>query len=120
MEKDSIYAYPDKDASPVDILYSPRSLEYFVNLPYKVVLEVDPNEGGYVVIFPELRGCLSIAETLREAFINAVDAKREWFRAMLEENLDIPAPITYKTEEQLNEFQNRVRMYREGLLEEEE
>lgn len=85
-----------------------QDLDYFVNLPYKLVFEVDPYEGGYVISFPELRGCLSCAETIEDACKMAVDAKRTWFGAAAEEGIDIPAPVTFKTEKEIQEFKKRL------------
>ena len=45
----------------------------------------DPDEGGYVVSFPSLPGCLTCADSLSRALENAEDAKRAWFEAALED-----------------------------------
>ncbi len=52
----------------------------------------DTEEGGFVVSFPDLKGCLTSGETVEEAVANAADAKREWIAAALEEGIDIPLP----------------------------
>ena len=50
-----------------------RTLEEYMKLPYR--MEVVPDgEGGYVVSFPELRGCLTSGETVEAAVANAEDA----------------------------------------------
>ena len=38
----------------------------------------------------------------------AVDAKRTWFGAAAEEGIDIPAPVTFKTEKKIQEFKKRL------------
>ena len=48
---------------------------------YKMQIIPDEDEGGYVVYFPELPGCISSAETIEEAIKNALDAQKEWFAA---------------------------------------
>lgn len=63
-----------------------------MSLPYRMDFIPDPDEGGYVVVFPELKGCFGSGKTYDEAIRNAMDAKREWFTAVLEEHLDIPLP----------------------------
>ena len=45
----------------------------------------DTEEGGYVVSFPDLPGCLAQGDTIEEAICNAEDAKREWFVAVLQQ-----------------------------------
>ena len=47
----------------------------------------DPYEGGYVVSFPDLPGCITCRETLQSALDNAQDAKRAWIEATLEERM---------------------------------
>ena len=48
-------------------------------------LTPDPDEGGYVVSFADLPGCLSTGETLDEAVTNAEDAKKAWLIAAIEQ-----------------------------------
>lgn len=64
----------------------------YLSLSYKMEIERDPDEGGYVVSFPDLPGCLTCAETLETAISAAEDAKREWMVAALEEGIEIPMP----------------------------
>ena len=47
----------------------------------------DPDEGGFVVSFPDLPGCITCGETLEAAVANAADAKRAWLQAALEDGL---------------------------------
>lgn len=68
-----------------------RTLEEYMKLPYR--MEVVPDaEGGYVVSFPELKGCLTSGETVEAAVANAEDAKREWLVAAMEDDYPIPEP----------------------------
>lgn len=55
-------------------------------------LTPDPEEGGYAVSFPDLPGCLTVADTIEEAVRNAEDAKRAWLEAALEEGMEINEP----------------------------
>lgn len=52
----------------------------------------DPAEGGFVVSFPDLRGCITCAATAETAIEAATDAKRAWFEAAIEDGYDIPEP----------------------------
>ena len=69
-----------------------KKIDEYMRLPYRMELIPDPDEGGYVVSFPDHPGCLSSGETSEEAIKNAEDAKQEWLLAAMEENIDIPEP----------------------------
>lgn len=65
-----------------------------MQLPYHLEIVEDQQEGGFVAYYPELRGCITIGDTLNEAKENALDAKREWILAALEEGCEIPLPAS--------------------------
>lgn len=69
-----------------------KRLIYYMSLPYKMEIIPDPVEGGFVASYPELPGCLTIGETMESVIANAIDAKREWIGAALEDGYDIPEP----------------------------
>ena len=71
-----------------------KTFEEYLSLPYKMEIVPDNDEGGYVVSFPELQGCLTCGESLQEAIENANDAKREWLKAAIESNVEIPEPLS--------------------------
>lgn len=52
----------------------------------------DKDEGGYVVSYPDLPGCITCGETVESAAANALDAKKAWIEAALEEGLEIHEP----------------------------
>lgn len=64
----------------------------YMKLPYRMEVVPDTEEGGFVVLFPELPGCISSGETLEAAARNAEDAKRGWLEAALEEGIQIQMP----------------------------
>ena len=43
-----------------------RTIEEYMKLPYRIELIPDPDEGGFVVTFPDLPGCLSVGETIED------------------------------------------------------
>lgn len=49
----------------------------------------DPDEGGYVVSYPDMPGCITCGETIESTIANAMDAKKAWIEAALEEGIDI-------------------------------
>lgn len=63
-----------------------------MKISYRMEITKDPDEGGYVVSFPDLPGCISEGETVDEAIRNASDAKGEWMKAALEDGYAIPQP----------------------------
>lgn len=71
-----------------------KAIEYYLGLPYKMEIVPDIEEGGFAVSFPDLPGCITYAETMESAIVNAQDAKRTWLEAELEEGRKIPEPDT--------------------------
>ena len=69
-----------------------KTVEYYMNLPYKMEIIPDLEEGGYVAAFPDLPGCLTCADTINELLENAIDAKRAWLEAEMEMGMEIPEP----------------------------
>ena len=69
-----------------------KTLNEYLALPYRMEIVEDRAEGGYVVSFPELPGCITCGETVESAVANAEDAKREWIAAALEEGTEIHEP----------------------------
>ena len=43
---------------------------------YTIILEPDPDEGGYTLTVPALPGCVTQGETIEEAIVMAKDAIR--------------------------------------------
>lgn len=67
-------------------------IEDYLAAPYKMEITPDADEGGYVVSYPDLPGCITCADTLEEAAAAAEDAKREWIAAAIEDGIDVPLP----------------------------
>jgi antitoxin HicB len=66
-----------------------------MQLPYRVILTHDRDEGGnegWVAEVAELRGCLSQGATLEEAAARVRDAMRGWISVGLEDGRPIPEP----------------------------
>ena len=70
-----------------------KRLEKYMSLNYRMELIEDPHEGGYVISYPDLLGCLSCGETIEEAIENGKDAKEAWLTAAIEDGIDIPEPV---------------------------
>ena len=69
-----------------------KTVDYYMNLPYKMEVVADVDEGGYVVSFPDLPGCLTCGNTFEEAVKYAEDAKRSWLEAAVEDGIEIKEP----------------------------
>ena len=69
-----------------------KTLEYYMSLPYRLEIIPDADEGGYAARYPDLPGCLTFAESINDIISKAVDAKKEWLSAALENGMDIPEP----------------------------
>ena len=69
-----------------------KSLEYYMTLPYRVAYVEDKDEGGFVFYCPELKGCITCADSVEQGARLLEDAKRSWLEACLESNTPIPEP----------------------------
>lgn len=66
-----------------------KTIDYYMGLRYRMILEPDTEDGGWAVSFPDLPGCLTCGDTLDDALHNAEDARREWLIAALEMGISI-------------------------------
>jgi len=41
-----------------------KTIDYYLNLPYKLEIVPDKDEGGYAARYPELPGCITVGDTL--------------------------------------------------------
>lgn len=80
-----------------------KSLEEYLALEYTFRVIADP-EGGYVIEFPDLKGCLTQVDDPNEIVPMAMDAKRAWMTVRYEEGMDIPLPTYPDLEEYSGRF----------------
>ena len=69
-----------------------KTLNAYMALPYRLEIVEDQEEGGYVVSYPDLPGCVTCGDTIEDAMNNAKDAKKAWIEAALEEGIEINEP----------------------------
>jgi predicted RNase H-like HicB family nuclease len=69
-----------------------ESLEYYMSLPYKMEIEPDIKNGGYILSFPELQDCVTCADSLEQAVAKAEDCKKAWFTAAIKDGTKIDEP----------------------------
>lgn len=84
-----------------------KDFEYYVSLPYRIVLHPDPT-GGFAVEIPDLPGCLSQGDTVEDAYHMIEDAKHAWIEVALEDGLSIPDPSRHLASEYSGKFNVRV------------
>jgi predicted RNase H-like HicB family nuclease len=81
-----------------------KTLDEYMAMSYSMEVFEDKDEGGFVVTYPDLPGCLTCGETIESAITNAVDAKRAWLEAALEEGIEIQEP------ESLNDYSGQFKL----------
>ena len=69
-----------------------KTLNNYLRMNYRMEITEDKDEGGFVVSFPELPGCITCGETVDSAVANALDAKKAWLEATIKEGLEIREP----------------------------
>ncbi len=62
-----------------------RTFDDYMAMNYRMEIVEDKEEGGFVVSYPELPGCITCGATLEAAIANAGDAKKAWIQAALED-----------------------------------
>lgn len=69
-----------------------KTLNDYMKLPYKLEIIPDTEEGGFIASYPDLPGCISCGDTVESAAANALDAKKAWLEAAIEDGIDIREP----------------------------
>lgn len=69
-----------------------RTFDDYMAMNYRMEIVEDKEEGGFVVSYPELPGCITCGEKLETAIANAGDAKKAWIQAALEDGIEIHEP----------------------------
>lgn len=69
-----------------------KTLNEYMSMPYRMEILEDKDEGGFVVSYVDLPGCISSGETVESAIANALDAKQAWLEAAIEEGVEIYEP----------------------------
>ena len=69
-----------------------KTLNDYMAMSYRMEIVEDKDEGGFVVTYPDLPGCITCGKTIESAVANAADAKKAWLEAALEEGIEIQEP----------------------------
>lgn len=66
---------------------------------YTFIAKADLEDGGWVVIYPDLPGVMTQAETYEEVAVMAKDALRAWAEAQIEDGRPIPESSNFQIPE---------------------
>ena len=69
-----------------------KTIDDYMEKAYRMEIVEDKDEGGFIVTYPDLPGCISCGETIESAVANAIDAKEVWLEAAIEEGIEINEP----------------------------
>lgn len=62
-------------------------------MEYKIILEPEPEDDGYVVHCPALPGCYSQGDTREEAIANIQEAIEAYLESLRMDRMSPPAPV---------------------------
>jgi antitoxin HicB len=68
-----------------------KPLEYYLGLEYPFHVIADP-DGGYVIVFPDLPGCLTQVDDLSELPFMVNDVRQLWLETEYELGAEMPLP----------------------------
>ena len=69
-----------------------KMLNDYMAISYRMEIVEDKDEGGFVVSYPDLPGCITCGEKVEQAVANAQGAQKAWFEAALEDGAEIHEP----------------------------
>ena len=69
-----------------------KTIDDYMKKAYRMEIVEDKDEGGFIVTYPDLPGCISCGETIESAVANAIDAKEVWLEAAIGEGIEINEP----------------------------
>ena len=73
-----------------------KTLNDYMAMSYRMEIVEDKDEGGFVVSYPDLPSWITCGETVESAVANALDAKKAWIEAALEDDVEIHEPDSLK------------------------
>lgn len=74
------------------------TLEDILAREYPFRVDVDAEDGGYLVRFPDLPGCMTVSATLEDIPVMARDARDLWITSVYERGRPVPHPGDYNNE----------------------
>jgi len=91
-----------------------KSLEDYLKLPYAIETKRE-SDGSYFIKVKELPGCMSVGESIEEAYAMIEDAKADWIQSCLDDGRVIPEPEEEDPKAYSGKFMVRIssRLHRE-------
>ena len=68
-------------------------LNDYMKKKYRFEVIADEDEGGFIISYPDLIGCISSGETIEAAVKNGEEARMEWTMTTLENGATVPEPF---------------------------
>lgn len=68
-----------------------KPLAHYLSLQYRFDVIADP-DGGYVITFPDLPGCITQVESVDQIPATSTDVRELWIETEYERGADIPLP----------------------------
>lgn len=84
-----------------------KSLEDYLKLPYTIETKKE-SDGSYFIKVKELPGCMSVGESIEEAYTMIEDAKSVWIRNNLDAGRVIPVPENDEAKTYSGKFMIRI------------
>ena len=73
-----------------------KTLNDYMAMSYRMEIVEDKDEGGFVVSYPDLPGCITCGETIERAIANALDAKKHGWKLRLRRELRFISRTVWK------------------------
>ncbi len=68
-----------------------KDINYYKNIKYPLTV-LQEEDGSYFAEYPDLKGCMTVADSFEEIHLMAEDAKIAWLETAIENNVTIPEP----------------------------
>ncbi len=68
-----------------------KDLNYYQQIKYPLTI-LQEDDGSYFAEYPDLKGCMTVADTFEEIHEMAEDAKLAWLETAVDNNTSIPEP----------------------------
>ena len=68
-----------------------HNLDFYMKQKYPIVIRED-DDGTYYAEHPDLKGCMTVGESIEDVTYSITDAKQAWIETALENDIDVPLP----------------------------
>jgi len=91
-----------------------KSLEEYLRLPYTIETKRE-SDGSYFIKVKELPGCMSVGDSIEDAYAMIEDAKADWIQFCLDDGRVVPEPEEEEVKTYSGKFMVRItpKLHRE-------